>query len=78
MEDFLYFFSFQDSSIAFVVMGITLLGIGAAFVGTFSFLDNKALLGDAISHAILPGICLGFMLAGEKNPFFIVGGAIAS
>ncbi|MCS5489423.1 metal ABC transporter permease [Algoriphagus limi] len=78
MEDFLYFFSFQDASIAFVVLGITLLGIGSAFVGTFSFLDNKALLGDAISHAILPGICLGFMLAGEKNPFFIVGGAIAS
>ncbi|NVJ87606.1 MAG: metal ABC transporter permease [Algoriphagus sp.] len=78
MEDFLYFFSFQDASIGFVVLGITLLGIGSAFVGTFSFLDNKALLGDAISHAILPGICLGFMLAGEKNPYFIVGGAIAS
>lgn len=78
MSDFLYFFSFQDSSIAFVVMGITLLGIGSAFVGTFSFLDNKALLGDAISHAVFPGICLGFMLAGEKNPFYIVGGAFLS
>ena len=78
MEDFLYFFSFQDSSILFIVMGITLLGIGSAYVGTFSFLDNKALLGDAISHAVLPGICLGFILAGEKNPFYIVGGAIFS
>lgn len=78
MEDFVYFFTFQDPSIAWVVMGITLLGIGSAYVGTFSFLDKKALLGDAISHAVLPGICLGFMLAGEKNPVYIVTGAFLS
>uniref|UniRef100_UPI0025F50D23 metal ABC transporter permease n=1 Tax=Algoriphagus sp. TaxID=1872435 RepID=UPI0025F50D23 len=78
MEDFLYFFTFQDSSIAFVVIGITLLGLGSAYVGTYSFLDKKALLGDAISHAVLPGICLGFILAGEKNPIYIVSGAFLS
>ncbi len=78
MEDFLYFFTFQDPSIVFVVIGIILLGVGSAYVGTYSFLDKKALLGDAISHAILPGICLGFMLAGEKNPLFIVSGAFIS
>lgn len=78
MEDFLYFFTFQDPSITWVVLGITLLGIGSAYVGTFSFLDKKALLGDAISHAVLPGICLGFILAGEKNPIYIVTGAFLS
>jgi manganese/zinc/iron transport system permease protein len=78
MEDFVYFFTFQDPSITWVVLGITLLGIGSAYVGTFSFLDKKALLGDAISHAVLPGICLGFMLAGEKNPVYIVTGAFLS
>ena len=78
MEDFVYFFTFQDPSIVWVVLGITLLGIGSAYVGTFSFLDKKALLGDAISHAVLPGICLGFMLAGEKNPVYIVTGAFLS
>jgi len=78
MEDFLYFFTFQDPSIVFVVIGIILLGVGSAYVGTYSFLDKKALLGDAISHAVLPGICLGFMLAGEKNPLFIVSGAFIS
>ena len=78
MEDFLYFFTFQDPSITWVVMGITLLGIGSAYVGTFSFLDKKALLGDAISHAVLPGICLGFVLAGEKDPRYIVTGAFLS
>lgn len=78
MEDFVYFFTFQDPSITWVVLGITLLGIGSAYVGTFSFLDKKALLGDAISHAVLPGICLGFILAGEKNPVYIVTGAFLS
>jgi manganese/zinc/iron transport system permease protein len=78
MEDFVYFFTFQDASVAFVVIGITLLGLGSAYVGTYSFLDKKALLGDAISHAVLPGICLGFILAGEKNPFYIVSGAFLS
>lgn len=78
MEDFVYFFTFQDPSILWVVMGITLLGIGSAYVGTFSFLDKKALLGDAISHAVLPGICVGFLVAGEKNPVYIVTGAFLS
>jgi manganese/zinc/iron transport system permease protein len=78
MEDFLYFFTFQDPSITWVVLGITLLGIGSAYVGTFSFLDKKALLGDAISHAVLPGICLGFILAGEKDPRYIITGAFLS
>jgi manganese/zinc/iron transport system permease protein len=78
MEDFVYFFTFQDPSILWVVLGITLLGVGSAYVGTFSFLDKKALLGDAISHAVLPGICLGFILAGEKNPVYIVTGAFLS
>ncbi len=78
MDNFIYFFTFQDLSILYVVIGIVLLGIGSAYVGTYSFLDKKALLGDAISHAVLPGICLGFILAGEKNPIYIVTGAFIS
>ncbi len=78
MEDFLYFFSFQDPNVVFVVVGISFLSISAAMVGTFTFLDKKALIGDAISHAVLPGVCLAFMLIGNKNPYWIVVGAFTT
>src|SRR5690606_12121610 len=78
MEDFLYFFSFQDPNVVFVVVGISFLSISAAMVGTFTFLDKKALIGDAISHAVLPGVCLAFMLVGTKNPYWIVLGAFST
>jgi manganese/zinc/iron transport system permease protein len=78
MEDFIYFFSFQDPNVIFVVMGISFLSISAAMVGTFTFLDKKALIGDAISHAVLPGVCLAFMFAGTKNPYWIVAGAFTT
>src|SRR5690606_18854818 len=78
MGDFLYFFSFQDPNVLFVVVGISYLSISAAMVGTFTFLNKKALIGDAISHAVLPGVCLAFMFSGTKNPYWIVTGAFAT
>lgn len=78
MDDFLYFFSFQDPNVVFVVVGISCLSISAAMVGTFTFLDKKALIGDAISHAVLPGVCLAFLFSGTKNPYWIVAGAFTT
>lgn len=78
MEDLIYFFSFQDPNVVFVVVGISFLSVSAAMVGTFTFLDKKALIGDAISHAVLPGVCLAFMFTGTKNPYWIVAGAFAT
>ncbi|MDN3670741.1 iron chelate uptake ABC transporter family permease subunit [Echinicola jeungdonensis] len=78
MDKFIYFFSFQDPNVMMVVTGICLLSISSAMVGTFTFLDKKALVGDAISHAVLPGVCLAFMFAGTKNPYWIVSGAFVT
>lgn len=72
------FFSFQDPNIRFVVIGSVILTASSAIVGAFTFLNKRSLIGDAIAHAVLPGICLGFMLAGTKNPFFLIGGAFAT
>src|SRR5690606_23742028 len=78
MEDFVYFLSFQDPNVVFVGLGISFLSISAAMVGTVTFLDKKALIGDAISHAVLPGVCLAFTFTGTKNPYWIVVGAFAT
>lgn len=75
MDLFFEFFSFTDPNVRYVTFGSMLLTASSAMVGTFTFLDKKSLLGDAISHAVLPGICLGFLAAGTKNPFYLVAGA---
>ncbi|MFG0256388.1 MAG: iron chelate uptake ABC transporter family permease subunit [Phycisphaerales bacterium JB043] len=45
-----------------VLIGTTMLGISAGLIGTFSLLRNRALMGDALSHATLPGVCVMFMV----------------
>lgn len=51
----------QDHNTRIVVFGTTLLGATAGCIGTFLVLRRRALLGDAVSHATLPGIGLAFM-----------------
>lgn len=75
MSSFLDFFSFSDPNIRYVVLGSVLLTASSAIVGTFTFLNKRSLIGDAIAHAVLPGICLGFIVAGTKNPFVLIIGA---
>jgi manganese/zinc/iron transport system permease protein len=75
MQSLIDFFSFADPNIRYVVIGSVLLTASSAIVGSFTFLNKKALVGDAIAHAVLPGICLGFMVSGTKNPIFLIGGA---
>lgn len=46
-----------------------------ALVGAFLVLRGLALLGDAISHAVLPGIVIAFFLTGNRAPLPMVIGA---
>ena len=78
MDNFIYFFSFADPNVRYVVLGTVLIGISSAIVGCFTFLKKKALVGDAVSHSVLPGICLAFMIAGNKNPLILIIGAFAT
>ena len=75
MDTLIEFFSFRDPNIVSVVVGAILLTSSSAIVGTFTFLKKKALVGDAVAHAVLPGICLAFLLAGNKDPFVLIIGA---
>lgn len=46
-----------------VLRGTTLLGIACGVVGAFLLLRKRSLVADALSHAALPGVCVGFLLA---------------
>jgi len=78
MEQLIEFFSFQDPSVLSVTLGAVLLTASSAVVGTFTLLKKKALVGDAVAHSVLPGICLAFLLSGTKSPVFLISGAFAT
>lgn len=59
-----------------IALGTGLLGATSGILGSFAVLRNQSLLGDAISHAALPGIVLAYLLTGEKSNFVLLSGAI--
>ncbi len=75
MERILDFLSFADPSVRSVSIGAVMLSASAAVVGCFTLLRKQALIGDAVAHSVLPGVCLAFMLSGSKSPIFLIPGA---
>lgn len=72
------FFINVDYTLLLVLQGAALLGIVAGALGSFALLRQQSLLGDAISHAALPGIVLMFLCTHSKNPWVLLcGGAVA-
>ena len=69
---------FSDFTLQIVALGSAILGFVSGALGTFAVLRKQSLLGDAISHAALPGIVLAFMLTQSKAPLvLLVGAALA-
>ena len=58
-----------------VSLGSALIGLISGALGTYAVLRRQSLLGDAISHAALPGIAIAFLLTGTKTPLILVLGA---
>lgn len=78
MKTFIDFISLNDPNVLFVVIGMILLGISSATIGTFAFLQKRALTGDAIAHSVLPGVCLSFILFDSRNLWILLGGAFVT
>ncbi len=64
-----------DYTLRTVTLGAALLGGVSGALGTFAVLRRQSLMGDAVSHAALPGIALAFMITGTKAPLVLLGGA---
>jgi manganese/zinc/iron transport system permease protein len=68
----------ENPSLWYVMTGCAILGIASGALGCFAVLRRQSLLGDALAHAALPGICLAFLFTGSKNPGVMLIGALAS
>lgn len=67
-----------DTSLWLVAGGTMLLSITAALVGGFTFLQKRSLVGDAVAHSILPGVAIAFLISGQKDPLWLMLGALLS
>lgn len=64
-----------DHTVQIVALGSAILGATGGALGSFAVLRRQSLLGDALSHAALPGIAIAFLVTGSKAPLGIMVGA---
>lgn len=70
------FFSLDSVTLRWVLVSVCLLSINCGLVGSFLVVQGRALLGDTIAHAVLPGIAIAFFLTFKKDLVFLSLGAM--
>ena len=61
-----------------VALGGAVLGVISGALGCFAVLRQESLLGDALSHAALPGVAIAFLLAGRELSLLLIGAGVSS
>lgn len=69
---------FSDYTLRTITLGTAILGAVTGMLGSFAVLRKQSLLGDAISHAALPGIAIAFLITGTKDSNVLLLGALVS
>jgi len=62
-DEWIRVITLRDYNTRVVITGTAVLGMAAGVLGCFALLRKRALMGDALSHATLPGIGLAFMFS---------------
>jgi manganese/zinc/iron transport system permease protein len=62
----------------YIILTGALVAGSSALLGSFLVLRKMAMLGDAISHAVLPGIVIAFLVAGQRDSLGLLIGAAGS
>ena len=68
---------FDDPEVRHSMAAVLALALSAGPVGVFLMLRRMSLVGDAMSHAILPGVAIGFLAAGLNVYAMTLGGLVA-
>lgn len=58
-----------------IILCGSILAISCSLLGCFLILRKMAMLGDAISHAVLPGIVIAFFISGSRDTLPMLVGA---
>ncbi len=69
---------FSDYTLRTITLGTAILGAVTGMLGSFAVLRKQSLLGDAISHAALPGIAIAFLITSSKDTNVLLIGALIS
>ena len=83
LQELLRVLTLRDYNTKVVIIGTMLLGLAAGIVGTFMLMRKRSLMGDAVSHATLPGIGLSFILLsyvggnGKSLPGLLLGALLS-
>jgi len=59
----------------YIILTGSLVAVSCAILGCFLILRKMAMVGDAISHAVLPGIVIAFLWTGSRDSFAMLLGA---
>ncbi|CAG7616417.1 Manganese transport system membrane protein MntD [Paenibacillus solanacearum] len=58
-----------------ILLTAALVACSCSLLGCFLVLRRMAMIGDAISHSVLPGIVIAFLLSGSRDSLFMMLGA---
>ena len=61
-----------------IVVSTVLLGFSSGIMGSINFWSKKSLIAEVLTHAMLPGIVLSFIVTLNKSPYVLVIGAFLS
>jgi manganese/zinc/iron transport system permease protein len=61
-----------------IVLTGALICMACVLPGTFLVLNRQSMLGDGISHAVLPGLAAAFLLTNSRDLFPMLAGAVAA
>lgn len=67
-----------DYTFQIVALGSGMMGLSSGVLGSFAVLKKRGLMGDGISHSVLPGVVMAFILTGSKSSEVLLLGASIS
>ena len=69
------FLTLTDDSVRMVLLGTILMGLSCGIMGGLIVTRRLSLFGDTLSHAVLPGVAVGFLWSQSKDSWAILVGA---